>query len=161
LATGQIHGETMERTFVMIKPDGVQRGLIGKVVSRLEERGMKIVAMKLMRITRELAEKHYKEHKGQDFYKPLLEFITSSPVVAMVVEGREAVKQVRKLVGETDPMKAKPGTVRFDFAQEIRMNIVHASDRKESARREIKIYFDDDEILEYKMDIHRWMFVSK
>jgi len=160
VATGQKHGETMERTFVMIKPDGVQRGLIGKVVSRLEERGLKIIAMKIMMITREQAEKQYRDHKGEDYYEPLLDFMTSSPVVAMVVEGREAIKQVRLLIGEKDPLTADPGTVRFDFAQGIRMNIVHSSDKKESAEFEIGIYFKEHEMLNYKLDVHRWIFVD-
>ena len=148
----------MDRTFVMIKPDGVQRGLVGEIIRRIENRGMKILGMKFIKISPEQAKKHYKEHKGQDFYEPLLKFMTSGPVVAMVIEGRDCVKQVRKLAGETDPNNAAPGTIRYDFAQHITRNIIHAADSDSSAEREIAIYFTTDEILDYPLDAHHWVF---
>lgn len=148
----------MDRTFTLIKPDGVQRGLIGKVIERFESRGMKIRAMKLINVTLEQAQEHYIEHIERDFYKPLLEYIMSGPVVVMVVEGRDCVKQVRKLAGETDPSNALPGTIRYDFAQNISRNIIHAADSNESAKREIAIYFKPDEIIDYTLDTHHWIF---
>jgi len=148
----------MERTFAFIKPDGVQRGLIGKVIERFENRGMKILAMKLINITPEQAKEHYKEHEGKDFYEPLLDYIMSGPVVAMVIEGRDCVKQIRKLAGDTDPKDAEPGTIRYDFAQNISRNIIHAADSDTSAEREIAIYFNPDEILDYSLDVHHWVF---
>ena len=150
---------SMEKTFMMIKPDGVQRGLIGRIIQRLEDRGMKICAMKLIQVTPKQAKEHYKEHEGKEFYEPLLKYIMSGPVVAMVVEGRDCVDQIRKLAGKTDPKDAQPGTIRYDFGQNISRNVVHAADGNESAKREIGIYFDDDaEIVEYGLDIHKWMF---
>jgi nucleoside-diphosphate kinase len=148
----------MEKTFMMIKPDGVQRGLVGKVIQRLEDRGMKIVAMKLIQVTPELAKEHYKEHEGKKFYEPLLKYIMSYPVVVMVVEGRDCVDQIRKLAGKTDPKDASPGTIRYDFAQDISSNIVHAADSDKSAEREISIYFKPEEILDYKLEVHKLMF---
>ncbi len=148
----------MDRTFVIIKPDGVQRGLVGEIIRRFENRGMKILGMKLIKISPEQAEEHYKEHKGQDFHEPLLKFMTSGPVVAMVIEGRDCVKQIRKLAGETDPKNSAPGTVRFDYAQLISRNIIHAAASDSSAEREIAIYFTPDEILDYPLDVHHWVF---
>jgi nucleoside-diphosphate kinase len=148
----------MDRTFAFIKPDGVQRGLIGKVIERFENRGMKILAMKLINITPEQAKEHYKEHEGKDFYDPLLNYIMSGPVVAMVIEGRDCVKQIRKLAGDTDPKDAEPGTIRYDFAQLISRNIIHAADSDSSAEREIAIYFKPNEILDYTLDTHHWVF---
>ena len=148
----------MEKTFLMIKPDGVQRGLIGRVIQRLEDRGMKICAMKLIQVTQEHAKEHYKEHEGKDFYEPLLAYIMSSPVVVRVVEGRDCVDQVRKMAGKTDPKEAKTGTIRYDFAQDISSNIVHAADSNKSAEREIGIYFNPEEILEYDLQVHKLMF---
>ena len=143
---------------MMIKPDGVQRGLIGKILQRLENRAMKICAMKLTRVTPEQAKEHYKEHEGKEFYEPLLNYIMSGPVITMVVEGRDCVAQIRKLAGKTDPKDADPGTIRYDFGQNISNNVVHAADSDESASREIGIYFSEDEILEYDLDVHKWMF---
>lgn len=148
----------MDRTFALIKPDGVQRGLIGEVIERFEDRGMKVLGMKLIKVTPEQAKEHYKEHEGKDFYEPLLKYIMSGPVVAMVIEGRDCVKQTRKLAGETDPKNAAPGTIRYDFAQNISRNIIHAADSDTSAEREIAIYFKPDEILDYPLDIHHWVF---
>jgi nucleoside-diphosphate kinase len=148
----------MEREFMMVKPDGVQRGLTGKIITRLERRGMKIVAMKLIRVTLKQAEDHYAEHKGKGFYDGLLSYIMSGPVVAMVVEGLDAIAQVRKMAGKTDPANAEPGTIRYDFGQSITFNVVHAADKPESAEREMKIYFSENELVEYPLDIHKWMF---
>lgn len=143
---------------MMIKPDGVQRGLVGRIIQRLEDRGMKICAMKLIQVTPELAKEHYKEHEGKEFYEPLLKYIMSGPVVAMVVEGRDSVDQIRKLAGKTDPKDANPGTIRYDFGQNISRNVVHAADSNESAQREIGIYFKTGEIVEYGLDTHKWIF---
>lgn len=135
-----------ERTFVAIKPDGVKRGLIGKIIARFEEKGFKIVGMKLLQVTPELAAKHYAEHLGKPFYNRLIYYITSAPVVAMVVEGYNAVESVRHMVGATDPLKADVGTIRADFAQIMQYNVIHASDSLASAEREIDIYFRPEEI---------------
>lgn len=135
-----------QRTFVAIKPDGVKRGIIGQVIDRFEKKGFKIVAMKLLQVTPELAEKHYEEHKGKSFYNRLVHYITSGPIVAMVIEGYDAIESVRHIVGATDPMKADVGTIRADFAQVMEYNVVHASDGIESAAREIGIYFKPEEI---------------
>ena len=148
----------MERTFVMIKPDGVQRRLIGKVIERLEQSGLKIVAMKFLHVSKELAEKHYEVHKGKPFYDGLIKYITSGPVVAMVIEGMNAIERVRNLVGATDPQKAMPGTIRGDFAQHIGRNIIHASDAKETAEKEIKLWFSEDEIIDYEIIDESWVY---
>ena len=138
--------KTEERTFVAIKPDGVKRGLIGKILERFENKGFKIVAMKLLQVTPEIAAKHYAEHHGKSFYNRLVHYITSGPIVAMVIEGYEAVESVRHMVGATSPLKADMGTIRADFAQVMEYNVVHASDSIESAQREIGIYFKPEEL---------------
>ncbi len=148
----------MERTFVMIKPDGVQRCLVGEIISRLERKGLKIVAMKMMKIDRDLAERHYQEHRGKKFFESLVSYVTSGPVVAMVVEGKNAIKVVRTLVGLTNPVDASPGTIRGDFGMEVGRNIIHASDSQESAEREISLFFKPDEILEYKRIDEDWLY---
>ncbi len=148
----------MERTFVMIKPDGVQRGLIGEVIKRLERKGLKIVAMKMMKVSEELATKHYAEHKEKPFFKSLLEYITSGPVVAMVVEGKNAVKVVRTLVGATNPVEASPGTIRGDYGMDIGRNVIHASDSLESAEREISLFFNAEEIIDYTRIDEDWLY---
>ena len=135
-----------ERTFVAIKPDGVKRGLIGKILSRFEDKGFKIVAMKLLQVTPELAAKHYEEHFGKPFYNRLVHYITSGPIIAMVIEGYEAIESVRHMVGATSPMKADVGTIRADFAQVMEYNVIHASDSPNSAQREIALYFEPHEI---------------
>ena len=137
-----------QRTFVAIKPDGVKRGIIGQVIERFEKKGFKIVAMKLLQVTPELAAKHYEEHQGKSFYNRLVHYITSGPIVAMVIEGYDAIDSVRHIVGATDPMKADVGTIRADFAQVMEYNVVHASDGVESAAREIGIYFKPEEIFD-------------
>ena len=125
----------------MVKPDGVSRGLVGEVISRVERRGLKIIELKKMRIGEALAKRHYEEHKDKPFFKDLVSFITSGPVVAMVVEGEGAVKAVRTMIGATDPKDASPGTIRGDFAMDVNSNIVHASDSPKSAKREIALFF--------------------
>jgi len=148
----------IERTFVMVKPDGVQRGLVGRIVQRFEDRGLKICAMKMMRIPRELSERHYAEHKGKPFFEPLLSYITSGPVVCMVIEGENAVAVVRTMMGKTNPQDAAPGTIRADFAQVTGRNIVHGSDSSESAKREIQLFFNDYEIQRYDKTDEAWLF---
>ena len=138
--------KTEERTFVAIMPDGVKRGLIGKSLERLENKGFKIVGMKLLQVTPELAAKHYEEHQGKPFYNRLIHYITSGPIVAMVIEGYEAIESVRHIVGATSPIKADVGTIRADFAQVMEYNIIHASDSPDSAQREIALYFKPEEI---------------
>jgi len=132
-----------ERTLVLVKPDGVRRGVVGEVISRIERKGLKIVALELRTLTREVAEDHYAEHRERPFFGELVEFITGGPLVAMVVEGPRAIEAFRALAGATDPVKAAPGTIRGDFALEIGENIVHGSDSPESAAREIKLFFPD------------------
>jgi len=146
-----------ERTFVMIKPDAVQRGLIGEIISRFEKRGIKVVAMKMIKVDRELAEKHYEVHRGKPFFEPTVKYITSSPVVAMVLEGYNVIEMVRKMVGKTNPQEAEPGTIRGDYAQHIGRNIVHASDGKETAEFEINLWFKKEEIYDYKRIDEDWL----
>ena len=135
-----------ERTFVAIKPDGVKRGLIGRVIERFEDKGFKIVGMKLLQVTKEMAAEHYAEHVGKSFYNRLIYYITSAPIVAMVIQGYNAVESVRHIVGATNPMNADVGTIRADFAQIMEYNVIHASDSVASADREIAIYFKPEEI---------------
>ena len=146
--------EPRERTFLMIKPDGVMRGKIGEVIRRIEDKGLKITGLKLVRVDKELAETHYQEHAGQPYYDLLVGYVSSAPSVAMVIEGRGAIEVVRRLVGATDPAKAEPGTIRGDLALERRtviFNLVHASDSTESAKREISLFFDDSEVQDYEL----------
>lgn len=147
----------MQRTLVLVKPDGVQRGLVGEMIGRLERRGLKLVALKFMRITKELAARHYAEHQGKPFYGSLIGFITSGPVAAMVWEGREAVTVVRTLMGSTDPLKAAPGTIRGDLALDHGMNLIHGSDSPARAEAEISLFFRDDEMLDYERTADRWI----
>jgi nucleoside-diphosphate kinase len=146
-----------ERTLVLVKPDGVQRGLIGEVIQRLEARGLKLIALKLMRITPELANRHYAEHRGKAFFDGLVRFITSGPVVAMIWEGREAVTVVRTLMGATDPLKAGPGTIRGDLALDLGMNLIHGSDSQPRAEAEIALFFKPDEMHQYVRTADRWI----
>ncbi|EWG07211.1 MAG: multifunctional nucleoside diphosphate kinase/apyrimidinic endonuclease/3'-phosphodiesterase [Candidatus Aramenus sulfurataquae] len=139
-----------QRTFVMIKPDGVKRKLVGEIISRIERKGLNIVAMKMVQISRERAEELYAEHKGKSFFPELISYITSGQVVCMVVEGDEAVAVMRKMIGATDPKEASPGTIRGDFALSKGENVIHASDSEEKARREMSIFFREEEILELK-----------
>jgi len=137
----------VQRTFVMIKPDGVRRGLIGEIIRRFESKGLKIVALKMIKLSREKAEELYAVHKGKHFFKDLIEFVTSGPVVAMVLEGDEAVSVVRTMIGPTDGRKAPPGTIRGDFALSVQENIIHAADSIETAIREMKIIFKDEDFV--------------
>jgi nucleoside-diphosphate kinase len=148
----------LERTLVIIKPDGVQRGLIGPIITRLERRGLKITAMKMIQMDYDLAQRHYAIHEGKPFYERLLEYITSAPVVVMVVEGKEAIEVVRRTMGATNPMEAAPGTIRADYGLEIGLNLVHGSDGAETAAFEIPLFFNEDEILSYSRDTDRWIF---
>ena len=147
----------MERTLVLVKPDGVQRGLVGEVVSRLERRGLKLAAMKLMQVDEALARRHYGEHVERPFFPGLVSFITSAPVVAMVWEAEKAVEVVRSTMGETNPASASPGTIRGDFGVDIGRNLVHGSDSLESAEREIALFFGAGEILDYSRSTDAWI----
>ncbi len=148
----------MEKSFVMIKPDGVQRGLVGEIIGRLERCGLKLHALRLLQIDRQLAAEHYRQHEGKAFYEPLLSYITSGPVVAMVWGGPRAVALVRKLTGATDPQQAQPGTIRGDLALDIGKNIIHASDSVEAAEREISLFFKKDEVLEHDRAVDAWLY---
>ena len=148
----------LEREFVMVKPDGVKRRLIGETISRLENVGLRIVGMKMLRLTKEMAEEHYAVHKGKPFYDGLVKFITSGPVVAMVVEGKDAVKRVRKLVGATKPMEAEVGTIRGDFGMDIGRNVIHAGDSPENAKIEYSIYFKENEIVSNEIPDEEWIY---
>jgi len=147
----------VERTLIIVKPEGVQRGLAGQVLARFEAKGLKIVGLKLLQIPRELAERHYAEHQGKPFYEGLVSHITSSPVVVGVLEGPEAISVARTLMGATNPRTAPPGTIRGDFGLEIGLNIVHGSDSPESAQREIGIFFAPAEVVGYERAGDRWV----
>jgi len=146
-----------ERTFVLLKPDAVQRGLIGEIVSRFEHRGLKLAALKLVRVTRSLAETYYSEHKGKAFFEPLMSYVAAGPVVAMVIEGDGAVTAVRKMMGKTNSAEAEPGTIRGDLALTIGRNVIHGSDSVESAKREISLFFKPDEIQAYARIDETWL----
>ncbi len=147
----------MEKTLVLVKPDGVQRGLVGKIIGRLENKGFRIAALKLMNVSSKLAEEHYGEHVDKPFFGNLVRFITSSPIVAMAIEGENAVQVVRTTIGLTNPQEAAPGTIRGDFGLTIGMNLIHGSDSGESAVRELDLFFGPSEILEYSRDVERWI----
>lgn len=146
----------MEETLIILKPDTVQRGLIGDIISRIERRGLRIAALKMIWIDRELAEKHYHEHEGKHFYEPLLEFITSSPVVVLLVRGPEAVAVLRVMMGATDSKQAAPGTIRGDYGLSNRHNLLHGSDSAESAKREVELFFTPEEIHAYPRVVEPW-----
>jgi nucleoside-diphosphate kinase len=148
----------MERTYLMVKPDGVQRGLCGEIVSRFEKKGLKLIAMKLMIIPKETAENHYGEHKGKKFYDSLISYITSGPVLAMVWEGENAVSICRNMMGKTNPAESAPGTIRGDYGMVTGLNIIHGSDSVESAEREIKIFFKPEELVSYDRTADRWTY---
>ncbi len=148
----------MERTFVMVKPDGVQRGLVAEVMGQLERKGYKLIGLKMLILTPEMAAQHYREHVGKPFYPGLISFITSGPVVAMVWEGKNVVKGVRNLMGVTNPAEAVPGSIRGNYGIDIGRNVVHGSDSPESAQREIAIYFKDEELLDYQRDMDKWIY---
>ena len=148
----------MQQTFLAIKPDGVQKALIGKIISRLEEKGFKLIGLKLMKVTNELAEKHYGEHKDKPFFKGLVNFITSGPIVAMVWEGKNIISSLRRMMGKTNPLDAELGTIRGDFAIDIGRNVVHGSDSEESAKREIALFFKEQELVKWEQDIQKWIY---
>ncbi len=148
----------MERTYLMVKPDGVQRGLCGEIVTRFEKKGLKLVAMKLMVIPKATAEKHYGEHKGKKFYDSLISYITSGPVLAMVWEGENAVSVCRNMMGKTNPQESAPGTIRGDYGMQTGMNLIHGSDSPESAEREIGIFFKSEELVSYERSADRWTY---
>ncbi len=148
----------MERTLVLVKPDGVERGLIGEVISRLERRGLRLVAAKFMQVSKQLAETHYAIHKGKPFYEGLISYITSAPVMAMVWEGPNAVAAVRQTMGSTRPTEAAPGTLRHDFALEVGRNLTHASDEPANGEKEVALWFGKDELVDWTRDVDRWIF---
>jgi nucleoside-diphosphate kinase len=148
----------VERTLVIIKPDAVQRGLIGPIVTRFERRGLRIAGMKLIHIDRALAERHYAVHEGKPFYEPLIQYITSAPVVVMVLEGNHAIDIARRTMGATNPAEAAPGTIRADFGLEIGRNLVHGSDGADTAAFEVPLFFEEDEILSYQRSADPWIF---
>ena len=151
----------MQRTLILLKPDCVQRRLMGCVISRFEEKGLNLVAMKMMRITRELAQQHYAEHVEEPWYGALEAFITGGPVVAAIVEGLDAIRVVREMLGATSGLEASPGTIRGDFSSSRQMNLVHGSDGPEAAAREMALYFDDREICSYQPSITPWLRASE
>lgn len=148
----------MEKTFLMIKPDGVQRNLVGAIVGRLENKGFRIAGAKLMQVSEELAKTHYQEHEEKPFFGELVDFITSGPVFAMVLEGDNVIDTARLAVGATNPQQAAPGTIRGDYGLTVGKNIIHGSDSKESAEREISLFFDENEILDYKLSNSAWIY---
>lgn len=147
----------MEKTFLMVKPDGVQRNLIGEIVQRFEKKGYQLAGAKLMVISQELAENHYGEHKERPFFGELVDFITSGPVFAMVWQGENVIKVAREMMGKTNPVEAASGTIRGDYAVQVGMNIIHGSDSPESAEREINLFFDANELVEYSREISKWI----
>ena len=137
----------MQRTLVLIKPDAVERGLAGEIIARLERKGLKIVAMRMLQMDKAMAERHYAIHEDKPFFPALVDFITSSPIIAAVVEGKNAVEVVRRMMGETDPLQAAPGTIRGDFGLDIGQNLIHGSDSEENAQQEISLFFSEEEII--------------
>ncbi|CEE01872.1 Nucleoside diphosphate kinase [Caldibacillus thermoamylovorans] len=148
----------MEKTFLMVKPDGVQRGLIGEIVSRFERKGFQLVGAKLMQIPTSVAEQHYGEHKGKPFYDELVSFITSGPVFAMVWQGENVIATARQMMGATNPKDALPGTIRGDYGVTVGKNIIHGSDSLESAKREISLFFKEEELVEYTRTVDGWIY---
>ena len=145
----------MERSLVLIKPDAVQRGLAGEIISRLERKGLKVVAMKMLHMDKALAQRHYAIHKDKPFFAELVDFITSSPIIAIIIQGRNAVAMVRQMMGETDPAEASPGSIRGDLGTDITQNLIHGSDSPENASKEISLFFSEEEILDYTRDINK------
>ncbi len=148
----------MERTLIIVKPDGVQRGLVGEIITRLERRGLRLAGMKLMQVSDELARDHYGEHEGKPFYAGLVKYITSAPVVVGVIEGTNAIEVVRTTMGVTNPAKAGPGTIRGDLSVEIGRNLIHGSDSLESAAKEIARFFQPNELLGYTREVDKWIY---
>jgi nucleoside-diphosphate kinase len=148
----------VERTLIIVKPDAVQRGLIGEIIRRFENRGLRIVGMKFIRISRELARRHYAVHEGKSFFPGLIDYITSAPVVVMALEGPQAVELARKTIGATRPVEAGAGTIRGDLGVEVGRNLVHGSDSVENAEKEVVLFFSPDEVVEWERDTDRWIF---
>jgi nucleoside-diphosphate kinase len=148
----------MERSLVLIKPDAIQRGLAGEIISRLERKGLKIVAMKMLHMDKNLAQRHYAIHKGKAFFDDLVSFITSSPLIAIVFQGKNAVEVIRQMMGETDPAKAHSGTIRGDFGIDIGYNLIHGSDSLENASKEIDLFFSAEEIFNYDRELDTWIY---
>jgi nucleoside-diphosphate kinase len=147
----------VERTLIIIKPDGVERGLIGSIITRFEQRGLKIVGLKLVQVSDQLARKHYAIHEGKSFFEPLIKYITSSPVVVMAFEGPEAIQVARSTIGSTKPMEATAGSIRGDFGLMVGRNLVHGSDSPENGAAEIALWFDESELINYERSIDRWI----
>ncbi|KHF40339.1 nucleoside-diphosphate kinase [Halalkalibacter okhensis] len=147
----------MERTYLMVKPDGVQRNLIGEIVSRFEKKGFTLVGAKLMTLSKELAETHYGEHKERPFFGELVSFITSGPVFAMVWEGENVISTARSMMGQTNPAEAAPGTIRGDYGVQVSMNVIHGSDSQASAEREISLFFNEQELNNYEKEVNKWV----
>ncbi len=148
----------MEKSLVLVKPDGVQRGLIGEIISRLERRGLRLIGAKFLGVSQQLAETHYAIHKGKPFYDGLITYITSAPVMAMVWEGPNAIVAIRQTMGATKPTEAAPGSVRHDFGLEVGRNLTHASDSVENGEAEVSLWFTNDELVSWDRDIDRWIF---
>lgn len=148
----------MERSLVLIKPDAIQRGLAAQIISRLEKKGLKIVAMKMLHMDKDLAQRHYAVHKGKVFFDDLVSFITSGPLIAIVFQGKNAVEVIRQMMGETDPAKAQPGTIRGDFGIDIGHNLIHGSDSLENASKEIDLFFSAKEIFNYDRELDTWIY---
>jgi nucleoside-diphosphate kinase len=148
----------MERTFLAVKPDGVQRGLVGEIIRRFEQKGFKLVGLKLMQVPRETAERHYGEHQGKPFFAGLVDFITSGPIVAMAWEGKNVIATARAMMGATNPANAASGTIRGDFSVDIGRNIIHGSDAPESAERELGIFFKPEELVSWKRANDTWIY---
>ena len=148
----------MERSLVLIKPDAIQRGLAGEIISRMEKKGLKIVAMKMLHMDKNLAQRHYAIHNGKAFFNDLVNFITSSPIIAIVFQGKNAVEIIRQMMGETDPAKAHSGTIRGDFGIDIGHNLVHGSDSLENASKEINLFFSAEEIFNYDRELDTWIY---
>ena len=147
-----------ERTLILVKPDGLQRGLAGEIISRLESRGLRIVGLRMLQVDEALAKRHYAEHEGKPFFAGLIDYITSSPIIAAVLEGTRAIEVVRKTIGATNPAEAEPGTIRGDLGIELGRNLIHGSDGPDSAVREIALFFDDSQTFDYERDVDRWIF---
>ena len=148
----------MERSLIILKPDAVQRGLVSTILGRLEQRGLRFAGLKMMHVTEDLARKHYAEHEGKPFFAGLIEYITSGPVVVIVVSGKNVIETVRTMVGATNPVKAAPGTIRGDFGLEIGRNLIHASDSPESGDRETAIFFASNELVKMERSVDRWIY---
>lgn len=149
-----------QQTLILVKPDGVQRGLIGQIIGRIEQKGLQVAAAKLIQLDQNIAEKHYGEHMGKPFFTGLVNFITSSPIMAMVIEGVNAIEVMRTTMGSTNPIEAAPGTIRGDYGLSIGLNLIHGSDSVDSAKREVALFFSKSEIIDYSRDVDKWITES-